>query len=701
MVYSNLNGTIFYSESGNIDPEDIGYETTLHEMEIYEKNILIVFGKLKHTFSQRNVSYLPIYLVNNYKVTKQIGVIEVENNKALEIFDDNNEVDVDRLNDPLIFGFVDKSFIDNSGSNSQSLLEVQNKLEKEEKEQEEKETKEEDTDEDDDDDVLKVKVKPSKISEQSKKTNEVLKEGMFEEDKTFKKLSPLVEENQEMANSIKKDFQLSPHSNWVQKFMKNENYGIHDVENNGDCLFAVIRDAFQQMGKKTTVKKLRAIVAQNVNEEVFENHRVLYNDIKGTINEYNRQLKEMKYVIEVTQKEKAEHSRDNRGELRNILEESERLKREHKSLLRNKQMAQSMIDEDLGDLQAIDSVDKFKEYVQTTSFWANGWAISVLEYELKMKLILLSERAYLDEDEFNVLLCGEVDKNIQNEKRFEPKHYIISTFSGDHYKLVTYKDRRMFEFFELPYHIKVLITNKCLEGNSGAFHYIKEMKNLKMRLGVEDEEEEIMDAIENSSLYNKDIVFMFHKNASNAHKPGMAKNLNEKIPANKRSQFIELSKIKDWRKKLHDSWIEAPFELDGKKWASVEHYYQSEKFRSHNPDFADLFSLHATESEIAKDVDLAICAGSKSGKATGKAKSKVKGDLLLRPKGIEIDPRFYGEKSDISRTNALRAKFTRNEDLRLMLLATKDSMLMKHNHADTPERDDILMKIRYEINGSS
>ena len=80
-------------------------------------------------------------------------------------------------------------------------------------------------------------------------------------------------------------------------------------------------------------------------------------------------------------------------------------------------------------------------------------------------------------------------------------------------------------------------------------------------------------------------------------------------------------------------------------------------------------------------------------KATGKAKSKVKGDLLLRPKGIEIDPRFYGEKSDISRTNALRAKFTRNEDLRLMLLATKDSMLMKHNHADTPERDDILMKI--------
>ena len=87
-------------------------------------------------------------------------------------------------------------------------------------------------------------------------------------------------------------------------------------------------------------------------------------------------------------------------------------------------------------------------------------------------------------------------------------------------------------------------------------------------------------------------------------KPGMAKNTNEKIPADKRSLFIDLSKISNWRRKLDDTWMEAPFELNGKKWASVEHYYQSAKFRIHNPDFSDLFSLDATESEIAKDVDL-------------------------------------------------------------------------------------------------
>ena len=50
MVYSNLNSTIFYKESGTIDDEDIGHESTLYEMELFNKQIVICFGKIKHTF---------------------------------------------------------------------------------------------------------------------------------------------------------------------------------------------------------------------------------------------------------------------------------------------------------------------------------------------------------------------------------------------------------------------------------------------------------------------------------------------------------------------------------------------------------------------------------------------------------------------------------------------------------------------------
>ena len=699
MVYSNLNSTIFYKESGTIDDEDIGHESTLYEMELFNKQIVICFGKIKHTFIQRNVVYVPIYLVVHYKTKQQIGLLEFDKNEALGLFDHENDIDLSKIPQPILFGFVDEEYIDRSSSSSLSSVKLQHSIEKQtEKEESDTENIELEVDEsEDEDDFHNVKVKSSKLSGEMKKATQLLEKGVFTIDPKIKKLNPLIEETQEIANAIKENYESSHKNNWLQEYMKNEHYGIHDVESNGDCFFAVIRDAFQQIGYKTTVAKLRAIVAKDVTDEVFQNHRILYNDLKGTINEYNKELKSIKKNIEETLSKRAKKATD-KSELNSILQETETLKIKHKELMRNKQAAQSMIDEDLGNLQAIDSVDKFREFIQTSGFWADSWAISVLEYNLKVKFILLSERSYLDDDLYNVLLCGEVYSKIQDEGRFEPKHYIMTTFSGDHYRLVTYKDKRIFEFFEIPYHIKALITNKCLESNSGAFGVVPEIKNMKMKMGL-DEEDEIVEDLENSSIYNKDIVFVFHRNSSGSFKPGMAKNVKESIPSDKRSEYISLSKIKDWRRKLDDTWSDAPFEVDGKKWLSVEHYYQSSKFRLHNPDFADLFSLNSSESTIAKDVDLAISAGSKSGRATGKAKTKVKGDTLLRPKGIEIDPQFYGERSQQERIKGLRGKFS-NEDMKKLLLATGNAKLVQYKHGSSGETDHMLMTVRNELKGA-
>ena len=96
MVYSNLNSTVFYNESGNIDPEDVGHEAVLYEMEIFGKRLLVVFGKLKHTFIQRNVVYLPLYLVVHHKVKKQIAIIEFHKNDVLQLYDEENEIDIDK-----------------------------------------------------------------------------------------------------------------------------------------------------------------------------------------------------------------------------------------------------------------------------------------------------------------------------------------------------------------------------------------------------------------------------------------------------------------------------------------------------------------------------------------------------------------------------------------------------------------------------
>ena len=111
-----------------------------------------------------------------------------------------------------------------------------------------------------------------------------------------------------------------------------------------------------------------------------------------------------------------------------------------------------------------------------------------------------------------------------------------------------------------------------------------------------------------------------------------------------------------------------------------------------------MFSLDTVSSEIAKDVDLAISAGSKNGRANAKAKKKLKSDnTLLRPKDIEVDPDFYGDRSEKTREEALFAKFSQNEDLKILLVNTRKSTLIHYIHGSPGEKDELLMKIRQKL----
>lgn len=692
MVYSNINSTVFYKESDKINDEDVGYNSTLYEMEIHGKNIIVVFGKMKYSFIERGVVFLPIYLVNNNNVEKQIGVVEFDKNKALDLYDDDDDVIIEKIKTPLLFGFFDESYMDKYSHESEKI----NKDDSNSDDSDDDDDNEEIVNKksDDEDELFTVKAKKSEITNETKKANKLLESGIFVINKNKTSVS-LTEESETDAKQIQESFEVTPHSNWIQIYMKNENYEIKDVEANGNCFFAVVRNAFKEIGYKTSIEKLRALVSKEVTEDIFEEHKNLYTSLVSQIHEYNKELSLIKNKIEKELSQRAKNSKDNKFELKAILEETKLLKEKHKMLLKNKQTTQSMIDEDLGNFDKIHSIEDFRAHIQTSAFWADSWAISVLEELLNVKFIILSERSYLENDQHNVLLCGEVNKNIQNKNVFDPDYYIITSFRGEHYKSIEYKEKKMLKFHEVPYHIKTLILNKCLERNSGSFYVIEDFKNMKNKLGIREEFDDDDDD-DNSNVYNKDIIFEFYRYSNNSPKPG--KGVNEKIPSDKRISFIDLAKINSWRRKLDDSWDESPFELDGKKWLSVEHYYQSSKFKKHNPEFSNLFSLDNTSSEIAKNVDLALCAGSRTGRVVGKAKKKIKGNnTLLRPKTVEIDPDFYGERRDQERMKGVFAKFQKNEDLKKMLFETKNAKLVKYLHGSPPEVDNVLMNVRYKL----
>jgi hypothetical protein len=146
MVQSKLDSTVNYPEIKKLDPEDKNYNATQYESSILGKDVIIALGQSKYTFIDKNIEYFPIYLVNNGKVDIQIGVYELMSNEVPNILDEDGDVDIDELNEPLLYSFV---------VNNPSIIK-ENKMTND-KDEDEDEDEIEDQDQDDDDEIKEVK----------------------------------------------------------------------------------------------------------------------------------------------------------------------------------------------------------------------------------------------------------------------------------------------------------------------------------------------------------------------------------------------------------------------------------------------------------------------------------------------------------------------------------------------------------------
>jgi hypothetical protein len=340
-------------------------------------------------------------------------------------------------------------------------------------------------------------------------------------------------------------------------------------------------------------------------------------------------------------------------------------------------------------MKEIDTFEKFKAFILTIDYWADDWAISVLERLLNIKMIILSEGDFENGDKDSVMRCS-LDADNQADK-IKPDYYIMTSYTGKHYKLISYKEKHIFTYREIPYTIKVLIINKCMEKNSGNFYLIEDFCRLKTELGlpsscgrpVEDEDEFLK-----KDLYDKDVVFRFYENANK--QPLAGKGAGETIPPTRASEFSKLNNKKnktmvDWRRKLDDSW-ELPIVIDGHRWSTVKHYCLGSQFKNGFPDFYQEFSLDSN-SKISADLDLARKAGSESGQVDTK---------LLRKPEIKVDP-DYVDRAEAERKLALQSKFLNNPDYRELLLATRPARLDHFIRRNNSEIDELLMTVRKEL----
>lgn len=660
MVLSKLEPSINYEETMKIENEDKDSSKDLYQIEIFGVEVLITIGEPKNIFLKKNIIYLPIYLLKNNLKVLQIGLYEFNKNKiSLSMLDDENLLDLISDKKPILYSFVDRDFI------------------------------------------LKLYLSPEKYSHQEKENKlqlESAKENIENNNFTNandiftvsdKKINILPPETYEDAKAYRKNYSSVTNKSdyWMRKFMKNVFYDKLENEGSGDCFFATVRDAYKSIGLNTTVANLRQLISERATVEQYNGYKTLYEitfqeiaEIKNKIKNKKKEYKQLNNNLSSAFISKSEK------------DEIVKTKNEIKNEIENLSDELNALEIDISNysfMENISSLDDLKSYMKTSNYWADEWSIGQLEMILKIKFIIFSQNKYLNNDIQNVLQCqaGAVDEQIEINKKFDVEYYIMLDYGNSHYELITYKDKSIFSFSELPYDVKVLIADKCLERMSGIFTYIPDFIKFKIdyekeKYNPEDSDDgQIMEELNQfgkGKLWDDDIKLYFYNNSSDVF-PGKAS--GEKMPKNKIKSFSKLSKIKNWRKKLDNLWVQ-PFILDGKTWASVEHYYQANKFKNDNPNFYEKFTMDS-KSSLSKNPLKAREIGENEKK---------------RPNKIQIDQNYDTTIGNVNMYSAQEAKFTQHEDLAKALLSTNKANLYYHRKGKYPIQNTNLMIIRKNIN---
>ena len=621
MVHSKLDDSINYSETKLLEKEDVSYDAPIYEYDVLGKTITIALGQSKYTFIDKDIIYYPVYIIKNDCVNTQIGVYEVIQSELSNYMDEDGDIDIVKLGEPLLYSFFNMNIINDVAESTSKK------------------------DKDNDGNGADTKTDNSGDGSESEYESE-------DEDDI-----------------------------WVNDYMKGKDYNIIDNEGGGDCLFAAIRDGLRGVGITITVEEMRKKLVQDPSiDRVYANYKNLFEMYQSQFQESNKKMKSMVKKNKLLQ-EQMQKSKDIKVQ-QQIIEEGEKVAKAHDLSKKEKSIIKDDFDQ-IKFMKGIDSLDAFKQLVQTCEFWGEAWSISTLERLLNIKLILLSEENYDEDDIENIIQCGEMDELLEKSGTFEPDYYIILSYTGNHYKLITYHKKTALLFNEMDDKLIKKLKNKCLEKNAGLYSIIPQFKKSSIHAEKMDlESKQQQGSLVDDKLYNDNTVFQFY--SKSADKPLPGKGSGEKLGPEGVVAYSELKSIPKWRKKLSNFWP-SEFTLDGKRWLSVEHYYQANKFKKGFPEFYNSFSLDS-DSELSKNTTMAKSAGGKTGKYKGQ---------LLRPKSVVMDGDFFeGNQHNKTMKNAMMAKFSQHEELKKLLLATKQAKLVHFQRGSPPVVFTELMEVR-------
>lgn len=465
---------------------------------------------------------------------------------------------------------------------------------------------------------------------------------------------------------------------WIQSFMRDNDYDIIDNEGGGDCLFSSIRDGMKLSGIEMSVKEMRDKIAESTTQDVFEEYKLVYDNTTGEYMELERNIADITKEISMLNKKMIGKSVQN-GDvaIRTLIKARQKqLKELQRELSKQLEVVQEFM-----FMKNVTNLEMFKRVLKTSKYWGDSYAIRTIEDLLNIKLVLLSKAAFLQKAGDSVLRCGEAP--MDDTIMYSPEFYIMLSYTGQHYTLITHRGQGTFTHKQLPDDVKKLILTTCMEKMAGSYYMISEFRELMSKNSIEMPVD--IEYLSLDDTYDHSDVFQYYNRSMDA-RPG--KGNGEKLGSHTTSStYRQLSTHSNWRRMLSDHYIH-PITIDNHTWNSVTHYINANKFKKNDNEFYLRFAYDVNPTDaLAIDPEMAESAGSTTGLHKGKR---------IRPTHIKIDTGFPDLYNKLY-YKALMTKFTSDKTLEDVLKLTFRAKLQKYKRGHSPVISEILMLVRKKI----
>ena len=117
MVKSLKNSQINYKESNRLNESDKKHQSALYVIDLFNSPFVIALGQRQDEHKAHNIYFYAIYLISpKKKIKAKIGVFEIESHILNTIMDDDGDVNIEKLDEPLLFSYITPEYLEKYGS---------------------------------------------------------------------------------------------------------------------------------------------------------------------------------------------------------------------------------------------------------------------------------------------------------------------------------------------------------------------------------------------------------------------------------------------------------------------------------------------------------------------------------------------------------------------------------------------------------